>query len=240
MSFNRGAMFRYPLWRSPSHCVIGLFLLFLCGTGYFQYRSITVAKHRNVLVAMGILSNYRPYMGWTIQNLYKRHVHEVFVDSVSGKIFPKYAPGRYPLYVVGNSIYTVEHYAFPFKFEGAYGPMEGIMAIDGDGSTITGFKLYRDYEQGLGTRLGQSWFSAQFRGKRIADYSGNYVGIRVVTGRLEDKVPISDMEWTVRGVQGALASNVQFEIGLEQTLKRYESFSSMLRKSAQAKRGGGR
>lgn len=237
MSFNWAVSFRHKVLRTPSYYVVGLFMVFLCGTGYFQYRSMMIAKHRNVLVAMGIISQYRPYLGFTIQNLYKRHVHEVFVDGVSGKIFWNSGPGRYPLYVVGRSIYAVEHYAFSFQFEGAYGPMEGLMAIDGDGATVTGFKLYRDYEQGAGSRLGQSWFSAQFRGKRIADYSGNYVGIRVVTGRLEDKVPISDMEWTVRGAQGALASNVQFEIGLEQTLRHYEPFSATLRKSAEGRRG---
>lgn len=229
MSLSNRSVFSDVFLGKPVRLLWVLLLLFFVITGVFQFYTVSVSRHRQTLIAMGIISPYRPYLSFTIQSMYRKHVHEVWVDGVSGKIFKRYKKGRYPLYVVGKSIFSVEHYAFPFVFQGAYGPVEGIMAIDGDGATITGFKIFREYEQGLGSRAGQSWFSTQFKGKRISDYSGNYVGLKIVSGRLEDKVPASDLEWTVRGIQGALATNSHFELGLAQILQRYEAFSKHVR-----------
>jgi Na+-transporting NADH:ubiquinone oxidoreductase subunit C len=208
---------------------LSLFVVFSVFTQYFQCRTESVSRHRAVLETMGVLKPWRVFLGWQIQSMYKKKVREVWINDESGQLFWKRKPHTYPLYIVGTSAKTVTHYAFPFSFEGAYGPIEGVVALKGDGATVSGLQITREQELGLGSKCGWRWFGKQFRGKRIADSNGRFVGVTVVNGNMEEKVPASDVVQTIQGISGALQTNAKLEAGLEATFKRYEVFSKRLR-----------
>ena len=189
----------------------GVFLLFSVVTQYFQCQTQSIYYHRLILKNMGVLTPWRPYLGWEIQRKYKHMVREVWIDSDTGQLYRKKHLHTYPLYIVGTSSKTVSHYAFPFVFDGAYGPISGIVALKGDGSTVTGFTIMRQNEMGLGSKCGWKWFGKQFREKQIADRNRRYVGLTIVNGNIEEKVPASDVVQTIEGISGAIQTNKKIE-----------------------------
>ena len=208
---------------------VSCFLLFSLVTFGIQYRTESIYRHRLILNSMGLLKPHRIYLGWMIQSRYKQ-VHEFWMDGQTGELFRNRTRGRYPLFVVGKSSKTIKCYAFPFSFDGAYGPIEGMIGVAKDGATLTGFKITRQNELGLGSKCEWAWFSHQFKGKRFANREGKFVSMGVVQGKVEDKVPISDVDENVQGISGALLTNNRIEEGLRLTFKCYEPFSKKLRR----------
>jgi Na+-transporting NADH:ubiquinone oxidoreductase subunit C len=64
---------------------------------------------------------------------------------------------------------SVSAYAFPFKGPGLWGSIEGYLGLSADGKTLTGivFTLHSE-TPGLGGRIDEEWFKAQFRGLPVS------------------------------------------------------------------------
>jgi len=206
-----------------------LFIVFSLCSLPLQHRTASLYRHRLILETMGVLKPWRVYLGWNVQKLYKTQVHKVWLQPKTGQLFWKKKPDTFPLYVIGKSASDVQHYAFPFSFPGAYGQIEGMVGLKGDGGTISGLQIIRQNELGLGAKWGWGWYSWQFKGKRFADSNQRYTGIKVVNGNMKEKVPASDVIQTVQGVRGAMHSNNKIEWGLNDTFARYDIFSKTLR-----------
>jgi len=67
--------------------------------------------------------------------------------------------------------------AFEFSGSGLWGPIRGLVALEGDKKTIKGIKIMHEEETpGLGGRIEEEGFLAQFRGKSV------YPALVFVTG----------------------------------------------------------
>jgi Na+-transporting NADH:ubiquinone oxidoreductase subunit C len=69
--------------------------------------------------------------------------------------------------------------AVPFSGAGVWGPIEGVLALEPDQTTIRGVRFYKQEETpGLGGEIASDWFQEQFRGRKIVSASGT-PGFRV-------------------------------------------------------------
>jgi Na+-transporting NADH:ubiquinone oxidoreductase subunit C len=63
---------------------------------------------------------------------------------------------------------TLRGYAFPVGGQGFWGSIHGMVAVDPEGSKITGIAFYKHSETpGLGARITEAWFTDQFIGVRL-------------------------------------------------------------------------
>ncbi len=63
---------------------------------------------------------------------------------------------------------TILGYAFPVGGPGFWGPIFGMVAVDSEASKILGIAFYKHAETpGLGGRITEDWFKAQFKGLPI-------------------------------------------------------------------------
>ena len=77
----------------------------------------------------------------------------------------------------GTIYYVAENgdIAFPYSGSGLWGPIEGIIAIQPDFQTLGGITISRQEETpGLGSRITEAQYLAQFQGKRFSE------GLRLV------------------------------------------------------------
>lgn len=64
-----------------------------------------------------------------------------------------------------NDRETIRGYAFTVGGSGFWGPIEAIVAVDGNLSKISGISFYKHTETpGLGARITEEWFTKQFAG----------------------------------------------------------------------------
>ncbi len=77
--------------------------------------------------------------------------------------------------------------AVPFTGPGVWGPIDGVVALEPDLTTIRGVRFYKQEETpGLGGEIASTWFQAQFRGKKMVGRDGT-PGFRVrKPGTLKD------------------------------------------------------
>jgi Na+-transporting NADH:ubiquinone oxidoreductase subunit C len=67
-----------------------------------------------------------------------------------------------------------------FEGPGLWGPIEGLLCLEEDMTTIYAVSFYRHEETpGLGGEISEDWFQDQFRGKSIVDAAGS-PGLRIV------------------------------------------------------------
>jgi Na+-transporting NADH:ubiquinone oxidoreductase subunit C len=63
---------------------------------------------------------------------------------------------------------TLAGYAFPVGGPGFWGPINAMVAVDPQGTSILGIAFYRHSETpGLGARISERWFTEQFKGLRL-------------------------------------------------------------------------
>lgn len=68
---------------------------------------------------------------------------------------------------------TIAGYAFPVGGPGFWGPIYGIVAVDPKTTKIIGIAFYKHSETpGLGARIGEKWFTDQFKGLRLYPIEG--------------------------------------------------------------------
>jgi Na+-transporting NADH:ubiquinone oxidoreductase subunit C len=71
-------------------------------------------------------------------------------------------------YVARSSDGSLIGYGFPFTGPGFWGPISGIAAVSPQGKELLGVSFTRHQETpGLGGRITEQWFRAQFRGKAL-------------------------------------------------------------------------
>jgi Na+-transporting NADH:ubiquinone oxidoreductase subunit C len=87
-------------------------------------------------------------------------VEEIFADNVEEKQQD------------GTTYYIAKdkNIAFPYSGSGLWGPIEGIIAVQPDFETLKGITIIRQEETpGLGSRIGEAPYLAQFEGKGFSE-----------------------------------------------------------------------
>ncbi|MGD9489540.1 MAG: NADH:ubiquinone reductase (Na(+)-transporting) subunit C [Calditrichaceae bacterium] len=197
---------------------------------------------KNILISVGVQpDNGEAFTRSEIQKKYTENINESVIDEngniVEGKkpenLNPKVDLNQYPLYEhVDNG--QVLAYIIPISGKGLWSTIYGYLAIDIDGVTIHGITFYKHGETpGLGGEIDKTWFTDNFKGKRIADDNGNLVSIGVVKGKVTDKIPEEDAYHYVDGISGATLTGRGVEQFLKKDLKTYEPFFNKVKERKQ-------
>jgi Na+-transporting NADH:ubiquinone oxidoreductase subunit C len=104
-----------------------------------------------------------------------------------------------------------------------WGKIFGYLALKSDGSTVTGFTVYKHSETpGLGGEIEKRWFQKNFEGKKILDKAGGFVSISIAKGFLPESFPKDKLPNYVDGISGATLTGKFLTTGLKDVLQAYE------------------
>jgi Na+-transporting NADH:ubiquinone oxidoreductase subunit C len=214
-------------------CTVISVLLTAASTGLqrFQAENILLDRHKNILKSVGLIPEDRKYTPGAIEKLYNNSIKEVWADP-SGKIIEKPVSGEQdlPIYLYTKDD-AIQAYIIPINSRGLWGRIMGYLAIENDGSTISGFTVYKHSETpGLGGEIEKDWFQKEFVGKKIVDQTGDFVSISIAKGKVADRIPKGERINYVDGISGATLTGKYLTAGMKQILKSYEPVSIRFRK----------
>ena len=219
-------------------CLVCSVLLTMAATGLkaFQRENALVDRQKNILQAVGAVTPGRSYPADEIKALYQSNIQCVSIDDAGQVLSAKAAPKKVlPLYLY-RSEGQVKAYIIPVNSRGLWGRIYGYLALDTDGSTVTGFSVYHHSETpGLGGEIENQWFQRNFVGKKIIDAEGNFVSIKIAKGAVEDAVRQDLKPNYVDGISGATMTGKFLTQGLQDILQTYEPVSLHFRNQGMLK-----
>jgi Na+-transporting NADH:ubiquinone oxidoreductase subunit C len=211
--------------------IVYMFLITLCFTSivsavkYFNDDRIEqnqiVKRQRIVLQVLGI-GAFKEMNDQDIVTLFGARIRTVDIEGF--QFYIGYEEGKEkPL-----------GYAFPVEGPGFWGPVYGMVALEPDGRKIRGLAFYKHSETpGLGGRIGEPWFTNQFRGLPVFPI-GAEKKIFILKPEGTASAPneldaITGATGTSRAVESFLNSE------LDRFLKTYQKkLNNKIRKNAQA------
>lgn len=213
-------------------CLVCSLLLTAASSGLksFHEKNILKDRHQNILRSAEIVSDTQTYTFEEIQSLYDQNIEKVKIDAEGKLLSGKDAEGM-PIYLHTKND-QIQSYIIPIETRGLWGKIFGYLALENDGSTISGFTVYKHSETpGLGGEIEKKWFQDNFKGKKIVDQSGDFVSISVAKGEVKDAVPKEKQINYVDGISGATLTGKFLTAGLKETLSEYEPVSVRFRKN---------
>jgi Na+-transporting NADH:ubiquinone oxidoreductase subunit C len=221
-------------WFAVAMCVVCSVLLTLGATGLqpLQDRNVLFDRHKNILLAAGLLEENVSYTADEVNALYAGSIIPYWVDA-DGTIRKEgeKAPGDLPMYLCYLED-ELSAYIIPFTSRGLWGKIFGYLALDTDGVTLKGFTVYRHQETpGLGGEIEKRWFQRNFSGKKIVDQGGDFVSVAIAKGRAADTVPETRQPNYVDGISGATLTGQFLSEGLKDILLDYEPVSVQFRQN---------
>lgn len=121
-----------------------------------------------------------------------------------------------PLYVAEKDGKTF--YVIPLRGTGLWGPIWGYLSLEEDLNTVYGAVFDHKAETpGLGAEIKYPIFTDQFKGKKILDDQGNFLGIDVRKGG-------STTDYEVDGISGGTITSDGVEVMILDCLKSYFPF----------------
>jgi len=216
-------------------CVVISILLTGASTGLqrFQEKNVLLDKQKNILKSVGLIEQDRTCPPETIEALYRDSIRAVWAEP-DGNIIEKPVSGEQdlPIYVYFTNG-GIKAYVIPINSRGLWGRIYGYLAVQGDGSTISGFTVYKHAETpGLGGEIEKEWFQKNFVGKKIVDSQGDFVSIVIAKGKVDERIPKTQKENYVDGISGASLTGKYLTAGLHRILSEYEPVSIRFRKHA--------
>jgi len=196
----------------------------------YQEENIEVDRKKNILKSIGLIEEGRAYTLGTITSMYAENITSMQIDaggqaveegSVSETGLPIY------LYTRDGSI---KAYVLPINSRGLWGKIYGYLALESDGSTVSGFTVYQHSETpGLGGEIEKNWFQKNFKGKRIVDHEGNFVSIGIAKPATTAAMSEAEKANYVDGISGATLTGRFLSAGLKEILSEYEPVSIRFR-----------
>lgn len=215
-------------------CAVCGLLLTAASSGLkpYQERNILIDRHRNILLAAGLLSEESTASPADIEARYARHVRPLRVDAVGRLLSPSEpSAAALPIYLFVDGP-QIEGYIVPIDTRGLWGPIQAYLAFDKDGATVKGFTVYQHAETpGLGGEIERKWFRDNWVGKKIVTRQGKFVSVGVAKGRVEDLLPRDKQEHYVDGISGATLTGKYLTAGLAETLRQYEPVAVKFRRN---------
>ncbi len=203
-----------------------LITLSAVGLKGFQDINIELDRKINVLKAANIVREKKPGKD-QINALYETHIKEVVVDE-QGKILSSYDPQSLHLYIIqdGN---MMTGYILPINTRGLWGKIQGYLAFENDGQTVSGFSVFSHSETpGLGGEIESNWFQKNFKGKKILNSQNKFVSVGIAKGKVKN-MPANLQDHYVDGISGATLTGKYLSTGIKQTLEKYEAVSITFR-----------
>jgi Na+-transporting NADH:ubiquinone oxidoreductase subunit C len=200
------------------------------GLKSFKDRNVTVDRQKNILKAVGLLTEGRDYSPEDIEALYQKKIRSGSADA-TGRIFWEAMGDEalLPLYLHMEED-AITSYIIPVNTRGLWGKINGYLAIQNDGATIAGFSVYNHQETpGLGGEIEKRWFQDNFKGRRIVDAAGNFAPLAIAKGKAKPVVEIKTGNNFVDGISGATLTGKFLSRGLEEVLTSYEPLGKQFR-----------
>jgi Na+-transporting NADH:ubiquinone oxidoreductase subunit C len=212
--------------------VICSFLLTAASAGLkgFQLENIDVDKKKNILMAAGLVDSEVKYQKKDILDIYGKSIQSLRISpegEVVGQSQSSEASLPIYIYLKGREIAS---YIIPVNTRGLWGKIFGYLALNSDGSTVTGFTVYKHSETpGLGGEIEKRWFQKNFEGKKILDKAGGFASISIAKGFLPESFPQDKLPNYVDGISGATLTGKYLTTGLKNVLQAYEPVSIKFR-----------
>ncbi len=192
----------------------------------FQQVNIELDRKINVLKAANIIGDKKPAKD-QINTLYDTHIKEVTVDD-QGKILTEEAPNTLRLYLIQDNN-AIMGYILPINTRGLWGKIQGYLAFENDGQTVSGFSVFSHSETpGLGGEIESNWFQKNFKGKKILNSQNKFVSVGIAKGKVKN-MPKNLQDNYVDGISGATLTGKYLSAGIKQTLEKYDAVSITFR-----------
>jgi Na+-transporting NADH:ubiquinone oxidoreductase subunit C len=222
-------------------CFVCSAILTTASTGLqrFQQQNMRIDRHRNILRSVGLVESDRRYAADEIESMYVEFIKPFWVDPDGNLIeAPREGENNLPLYTYEKDS-QIEAYVVPINSRGLWGRIQGYLAIENDGSTISGFTVYKHSETpGLGGEIEKAWFQKNWVGKKIVDRDGEFVSVSIAKGAVQDMIPPQKQPNYVDGISGATLTGRYLTAGLKEVLEDYEPVSIKFRKNLIAEPSG--
>ena len=196
----------------------------------FQQENIAVDRKKNILKSIGLVEDGREYGIDSIKSIYAENITSMYVDD-EGRVVEagSAADTGLPIY-----LYTrdgeVAAYVVPINTRGLWGKIFVYLALESDGSTVSGFSVYQHSETpGLGGEIEKAWFQNNFKGKRIVDQGGSFVSIGIAKPAATGGMSPAEKANYVDGISGATLTGRFLSAGLKEILSEYEPVSIRFR-----------
>jgi Na+-transporting NADH:ubiquinone oxidoreductase subunit C len=209
------------------------FLLTAAATGLkpLQERNMQVDRQKNILKAVGLIAAEERTTAEAIADLYQARIQCLWTDP-SGRILADDQDSAAALPIclhVENK--EIKDYVIPINTSGLWGQIQGYLAVANDGTTITGFTVFKHSETpGLGGEIEQDWFQRNFVGKRIVNTKGEFSSIGIAKGKVGAGVPPEQAPNYVDGISGATLTGKYLSAGFRRILEDYEPVAVQFRK----------
>jgi Na+-transporting NADH:ubiquinone oxidoreductase subunit C len=192
----------------------------------FQEANMALDKKINILKAADLIKNGTPAKK-EINALYEAHIREVMVDG-QGNIIETYVPDALNLYFIQENE-AIKGYIIPINTRGLWGKIQGYLAFENDGRTVSGFSVFSHSETpGLGGEIESAWFRKNFKGKKILNSQDKFVSVGIAKGKAEN-LPKELQAHHVDGISGATLTGRYLSEGIKENLMKYDSVSVTFR-----------
>ena len=192
----------------------------------FQTANMELDKKINILKAADLIGKKKPSKE-KINELYNAHIREVMVDD-QGKIIETSISNSLNLYFFQKDE-AIKGYILPINTRGLWGKIQGYLAFENDGQTVSGFSVFSHSETpGLGGEIESAWFQKSFKGKKILNSENKFVSVGIAKGKAAN-LPKDKQAHYVDGISGATLTGRYLSQGIKQTLIKYDSVSITFR-----------
>jgi Na+-transporting NADH:ubiquinone oxidoreductase subunit C len=196
------------------------------GLKSMQTANMELDKKVNILKAAQLIGKKKPSREKIIQ-LYDNHIKEIMVDN-KGKIIDTYAPNSLRLYFYQDEG-QINGYILPINSRGLWGKIQGYLAFENDGQTVSGFSIFSHSETpGLGGEIESAWFQKNFKGKKILNSQNKFVSVGIAKGKASN-LSKDKQEHHVDGISGATLTGKYLAQGIHDTLIKYDPVSITFR-----------
>ncbi len=204
------------------------------GLKSFQQANMELDRKINILKAANLIGTKKPAKA-KIKNLYDAHIKEVMVGN-QGNIIDTYEQDALHLYFIKENDTTndstnahIRGYILPINTRGLWGKIQGYLAFENDGQTVSGFSVFSHSETpGLGGEIESNWFQTNFKGKKILNSQNKFVSVGIAKGQVKN-MPKNLHDHYVDGISGATLTGKYLSAGIKQTLKKYDAVSITFR-----------
>jgi len=192
----------------------------------FQTSNVELDKKINILKAADLMEN-KKLTKKQINDLYADRIKAVSMDH-QGKILEKPGPDSLNLYFFQENN-VIKGYILPINTRGLWGKIQGYLAFENDGQTVSGFSVFSHSETpGLGGEIESAWFEKNFKGKKILNSQNKFVSVGIAKGKAHN-LPRDLQNNYVDGISGATLTGKYLSEGIKQTLVKYEPLSITFR-----------
>lgn len=222
-------------------CVVCSFALSIVSEGLREKKELNVALDikKNILKAVDLkkpLSD-KPDVQ-EILDVYEEKIEEIIINAegeVVGEASMEDAAKNealHPLYVYKEDDKIVA-YCFPIIGKGLWSTLYGYFALEPDAITVRGITFYKHGETpGLGAEIEKDWFQDNYKGKKIWDIKNHQLSpIKVVKGKVADKITDEKAHFYVDGISGATMTSKGVTEMVDKWLHIYEPFFKEIRQA---------